>query len=1020
MRLFKFASARTSTARIGRSATVGALAFALAVAAPSSSFAQTGIVAGTVVNSGGAGITQATVRAVGTNRATLTDAAGAFRLTGLSGQQVTLEVRRIGFRPATQQVAVGTLAVRIVLADQPNTLDQVVVTGTVGEQTRREIPNAVSTIDVADVVATAPVRSVQDLLTGRAAGVSVIGSSGQVGTGSRIRIRGASSLSLANDPLIYIDGVRVDNTQGSGPTNQGFGSRSVSRWNDFDPDDIESIEVIKGPAAATLYGTEASNGVVQIITKRGMAGKTVWNVTSRWGSNSLPNWKDRFFTNYGTVPLAGGTAGQLDTVTIDVRMLNDSLQANFGNDIFRTGNLQDLQLSVSGGTNSSRYYIAAGREKNEGVERVNQLERRNIRGNFSVAPSKQWDMQLSVGYTTSRTDLPFEAGGGGATWATYFSSPRFLGVNGNPQLGFRSGPPDVYYQAIESYQNIDRLTGGLTINHRPFNWLNHRLVIGRDRLDEENQERAPRNDILGRRYTSFSYLTGSTSGYIATETRNVISNTFDYAASVPLVLAPSWRSTTSLGAQYFGRASTPRSFYADSFAVNGVATLALGGRNQSIGLDDVVENNTVGGYIQQQVVWNDRLYVTGALRADDNSAFGTNFDVVTYPKLGVSYVISEEPRIPVPSVFNSLRLRAAMGASGLQPGAFDAIRTYSLTGTGGSATPSSPGNPDLGPERSTELELGFDAGLVNDRFGAEVTYFSGTTRDAILARPAAPSMGFPGTQFFNAGRVDRNGLEWLLRAQPVRMDAVTLDLTLSGSTNKYEIKALGGGADRVSLSSVVQHVVGYAPGAWWDRRVVSAEVDANNRIIPNTVMCDNGEGGTILCSDPATPRVFLGNSVPTYEGGLGAGLTMFRDFRLNAFFDWRGGYKKLDGNRRVRCNLFSLCRENFYPSEFDPVTLAEVQGGTAFTYNLIHDASFTRFRELSLTYSLPAALTSRFGGSRGSITVAGRNLGLWTDYPGIDPEASFNSGGRGGAFGQWEQNVLPQVRSFVTTLKLDF
>ena len=1010
----------TSFVGLGKSRFFTALLSGTLIAAswlgrPAPLSAQTGVIAGTVVNAAGNPVSQAQVRAVGTNRATLSDVSGNFRLTGLSGEQVRLEVRRIGFRPTTQDVAVGTMDVRIVLADQPMSLDQVLVTGTVGEQTRREIPNAVTSIDVADVATTAPVRSVQDILTGRAAGVSVVGSSGQVGTGSRIRIRGASSLSLANDPLIYVDGVRVDNTQGSGPTNQGFGSQSVSRWNDFDPDDIESIEIIKGPAAATLYGTEASNGVIQIITKRGKAGSPVWNVTTRLGANYIPNWENRFFENYGTVPSGTGTG--LDTIALTVQQLNDSLQANFGEDIFRTGSLRDLQLSVSGGSNASRYYIGGGRERSEGVERENSLERTSLRGNFSIAPSEHWDMQLSVGYVTSRTDLPWEAGGGGATWATYFSSPRFLGVNGSPQLGFRSGPPDIYYQAIESYQEIDRVTGGLTINHRPFTWLNHRLVLGRDLLNEENQERAPRNDILGSRYASFSYLTGSTSGYIETSTRDVVSNTVDYAANVPLSFGPSWRSTTSFGAQYFGRASTPREFYADSFAVNGIATLGLGGRNRRVDLDDFIENITIGGYIQEQLVWNDRLYVTGALRADDNSAFGTNFDVVTYPKLGVSYVVSEEPRFPLPGAINSLRLRAAFGGSGLQPGAFDAIRTYSLAGTGGTATPSSPGNPDLGPERSTEIELGFDAGLLQDRFGAEVTYFTGTTRDAILARQAAPSLGFPGTQFFNAGRVDRNGLEWLLRAQPLRRDAVALDLTLSGSTNNYRIESLGTDSV-VSLSSVIQHVVGYAPGAWWDRRVVSAEVDENNKIIASSRMCDNGSGGTVSCAE--APRVFLGNSVPTYEGGFGAALTLFRDFRVNAFFDWRGGYKKLDGNRRVRCNLFSLCRENFYPGEFDAVTLAEVQGGTAFTYNLIQDASFTRFRELSVTYSLPAMLTTRIGSSRASVTVAGRNLGLWTDYPGIDPEASFNSGGRGGAFGQWEQNVLPQVRSIVTTLNLTF
>jgi hypothetical protein len=195
-------------------------------------------------------------------------------------------------------------------------------------------------------------------------------------------------------------------------------------------------------------------------------------------------------------------------------------------------------------------------------------------------------------------------------------------------------------------------------------------------------------------------------------------------------------------------------------------------------------------------------------------------------------------------------------------------------------------------------------------------------------------------------------------------------------------------------------------------------MDASGDVDFDTLLCDDGMGGDTTCVD--APRVFLGNSVPTNEGSFGAGLTLFQNLRINALVDWRGGYKKLDGDRRVRCNLFGLCRENFFPNEFDAITMAEVQGGSAFTYNLIRDASFTRLREVSVTYTLPPMLTQYLRTTRASITLAGRNLGLWTDYPGMDPEASFNSGTRGGAYGQWEQNVLPQSRQFVTTFNLSF
>jgi TonB-linked SusC/RagA family outer membrane protein len=982
--------------------------------------AAQGVVAGLVVAEGTQRpVADAQVSVEGTTLGGATDANGRFRIAGVAGAEVRITVRRIGYRPNTVTARVGATDVRVTLSERALELSQVVVTGTAGVAERRAVGNAVSTVNASDVVATQPVRSLQDLLTGRAAGVSVVASSGQVGSGSRIRVRGASSLALTNDPLIYVDGVRVDREQATGPTNQAFGSRSISRFNDFDPDDIESIEVIKGPAAATLYGTEASNGVIQIITKRGAAGAPQWNLTYRGGANWVPDWEDRFFTNYGVVPRAGSATAR-DTVTIDVRQLNESLNRVYGNDIFRTGRLNDVQLGVSGGNPAFRYFASGNYEENQGAERVNGLRRRNFRVNLTATPGTRWEVQSSMGYTGGRTYLPYESGGGGATWATYFASPafRFSGAaDTNPQLGFRSGPPNVYYQAYNIFQDADRYTGSAQLTHRPTPWLNHRLIVGIDRLAEDNQTLGPRNDVIFSRFSAFSDVGGTNPGFVRVNTRGATNTTFDYAANAQFDLSRALRSVTSVGGQYYGRRVLQREVAADSFALGGVAILSAGGR-RFFDLDEVIENNTVGAFVQQQLVWRDRLFLTGAVRTDDNSAFGTNFDAVTYPKVSASYVLSEEPALRLPSLVNTLRARAAYGASGLQPGTFDAIRSYTLTGTGGFIRPLSPGNPDLGPERSTELELGLDLGAFRDRFTAELTYFDGSTRDAILSRQSPPSGGFSDLQLFNAGRVDRSGFEWLLRAQPIQRPNLSLDLTLSGSALDYEIRSLGAN-QVVSVTAQVQHVVGYAPGAWWDRRVVAADKNPATGAVSN-LRCDDGLGGSVACA--SAPRVFLGNSVPTTEGSFTAGLGFLRDFRVNAFFDWRGGYKKLDGNRRVRCNLFALCRENYFPQDpqYDAVMLAEVQGGTAFTYNLIQDASFTRFRELSLTYTVPTTLVQRLSFTRASVTFAGRNLGLWTNYPGIDPEASFNGGTRGGSYGQWEQNVLPQLRQFVTTINLGF
>jgi len=979
------------------------LALLASVASPAAA-QDGGVVAGVVVTEGSAApLPGAQVGVEGTTLGALTDAQGRFRIAGVPGTSVQLTARRIGYRPVTTTVQVGATDVRIAMSERVVELNQVVVTGTAGGTEQRAVGNAVSRIRAADVVQTQPIQDFQQLLNGRAAGVTVIPGSGQVGTGARIRVRGASSLSLSNEPLIYVDGVRVDNTQASGPTTQGFGSRSVSRWNDFNPEDIESIEILKGPAAATLYGTEASNGVIQIITKKGSSGRPAWSLTTRAGANWFNNPEERLWTNYGVVPTGDSVNGRpvLDTTTIDIV----DLEKSRGNDIWRTGQMQELSLNVSGGTPLLRYYAGFGGERNEGADPDNRLNRYNGRLNLSVTPSEKWDLGASAGYTTGRTYLPFEAGGGGLTWTTYFARPQTLNT---PQRGFYSGPPEAYIEGYDAFQDVERFTGSLTFNHRPMSWLAQRLVFGTDVLSEDNQEIAQRNDNLAR---FFSDLGDPTYGYMDVSTRGVTYNTLDYGATVTAPLTRDWASTSSLGAQYYGRVTRRRAVYGEGFAAGGFKSLQALNRIQ-LDEDDRIENTTVGVYFQQQLGWKNRVFVTGAVRADDNSNFGENFDLVYYPKVSASWVLSEEPFFRLPGV-NTLKLRGAYGQSGQQPEALTALRTYDRGGSF-SVTPGAFGNPDLGPERSAETELGADLSMFDDRLGIDLTYFTGTTRDAILTRDIAPSLGFPGFQYFNAGQVDRQGFEVLLRGTPVQRDNVALDMAFSIGTNSNEIKSLGN-TDFISVSNIVGHKVGHQVGSWFDRRIVSAELNAAGTAV--NLQCDDGAGGAVPCA--GAPRVFLGNTVPRTEASFTSGLTLWRNLRFNALIDYKGGYKKLDANTRVRCHLFRECRQNYFPAEFDPVTVAYAQGGGSFYAEVINDASFARFRELAATYSFPTRYFGAAGFERASLTLAARNLYTWTDYPGLEPEASFLGGARGG-YGQFEQNVLPQLRSFVVTLNLGF
>ncbi len=1011
-------------------ATLLALGFA-----PGSLHAQQGVIAGIVTTGTAASPVQgATVRVQGTERQVLTDDQGRFRLAGMSGGSVTLEVRRVGYRPMTVSAQVGNMDVRVTLTAQSLRLDQVVVTGTAGGQSKRELGTTVSTIDAAATKEIAPINSVQNLLAARAPGVFVNSATGNVGAGARIRIRGASSVSLSNEPLIYVDGVRVASAPATGPQNQDFGSSSISRINDINPDDIESIEIIKGPAAATLYGTEASNGVIQIITKRGRSGAPRWNFAMRQGTNYLPNPEGRWPVNYAAVERLA-EPGVFDTLSIDII---DAENAR-GTPVFRSGRLQEYDISTSGGSDIFTYYAGAGIEDSKGIEPTSSVKRYSSRMNLNVIPSSKFNMALNLGYVNGDVRLPCEAGCGGRTLGTIWANPvnaRPL-ANGdpNPRRGFNSGLPYMYDELSQFWQGVDRFTGGIQLNHEPRPWFRQSFRAGTDRVSEDNNALGLRTD------DSLSIVVFGTGalGSRSITTRQVNHYSLDYSASGIWDYRPDLRSTTSFGAQYYRNSAVFQSSSGEIFPTVGLTALSATTTNRTTS-GDVEEDATLGFYLQEQVGWRDRLFLTAAVRADDNSAFGQNFDRVYYPKFSASWVISEEPFFGQRWV-DALKLRAAYGEAGKQPITYSALQTYtSAAGPGDVATvtPQFLGNADLGPERSKEMEMGFDLGAFGDRLGLEVTYYSKRTTDAILDRQIAPSIGLPGTQPFNAGSIKNWGTELLVRGRPVERDRFAWDATLSVATNDSRVESLGtppailalreasGTPDFVVGGFAIRHQVGYPIGAYFEQRVISAQLLPNGQAdIPN-VLCDDANGGSMVCAgadltygtaDDA-PEVYLGRSLPSAEFAFSNTFTFLENFRLYVLVDSKRGFKKLDGNMRSRCAIFERCRENFYPLEFDPQTIAGLQSNGQIIDYYINNSSYTKLREVSLSYTLPAAWSDWGGFSRAVVSIAGRNLHTWTKYPGLEPEAFFLGGSRGGNFGSFEQTTNPQLAQWVFGVNL--
>ena len=1003
--------------------TLAAMLFAVPIAAQ----AQQGTVNGTVVVEGAQRpLAGAQVVVEGQNNiGAVTDASGRFRISGLTGTSVTLSVRSLGYRPETQTVTIGANNIRFVLSARAVELNQVVVTGTAGGEQLRSLGTSVAAVNVSDVVAKTAVPTVESILNGRTPGVVVLPGTGQVGAGANIRIRGMGTLSLSSQPLVYVDGIRVNNATGSGLAVQAFGSGVVSRLNDFDPSEIENIEVLKGPAAATLYGTEAARGVINIITKKGSAGGTKYSFQVQGGNNWFQDAQGRIATNYCVQPTpdkclnSNSAAGPL--LGLNVVKQEEAR----GSPIFRTGDVRNYAANVSGGNTLFRFFGSGEVATSEGAERTNSRNQRSVRTNLNITPNSKVDISTSVGYINSNTQLSCEAGCGGAMWESMYSNPANLpqfcpsgNVGCTYVRGFQSTPPEAFNVQYDA-QLLDRLTASATIQWRPLTWMSHRFAIGTDYNNEDNPETVPylTNDTVAFFWGTYA------KGYRYHNQHQATYNTYDYTGSVNFNLSSTLNSKTSLGAQYYTRHDQFIQGEGDFFPAPGLETIGAAGTK--IGLTDGWSgNNTLGYYAQEQLGWKDRLYVTGAARVDNNSSFGSDVKWVWYPKASVSYVASEDPWVQgwLPKAFSSLRLRGAYGASGQQPALNTALQTLTpVAGPNGQGvlTPNTLGNQDLKPERVEGLELGFETSMFSDRFGIDFTYFHDKSKDAILSRSVAPSTGFGAqNQFFNSGLITKQGIELGLKGQFVNARDYSWDMSFTLGTHSSKIDRLNGRDTTIDLGSA-SHRIGYAPFDWFSYKVLSADYDPTTRRAINS-MCDNGRGQPTPCLNSSggviAPKVYLGHSIPTAEGAFTTTVRFLRTFSFYAMADYATGYKRLDNNLRIRCQIFYTCAEYLEPEKTNPRELVQMQTNGTLRDFVINDAKYLKLREISLSYDVPQELAARAAAKSAGLTLSARNVHSWTPYTGLDPESEFVSGTPVNV----DQAHMPQLTSLVLTIRLAY
>ena len=1033
----------------------------IALSLPGIAAAQ-GTVEGTVVDAeSGEALPGAQVVIPQFNLGGVTDADGSYSIDQVPAGDLLIEARFIGFSTQQKSVTVAdgeSVTVEFSLGGSAINLDEVVVTGAGGPVEKRKLGNSIATIDAASL-ADAPVTSFSEILQGREPGVLGEPSGGQTGVGSRIRIRGSASLSQSNEPIIYIDGVRANNGGGFGSAGSlvGVSGAAPSRLDDINPEAIERVEILKGAAAATLYGTEASNGVIQIFTKRGLVGPPQFTFQSSLSTSSYPG--DRYKPNAGfarTVAQAdsmsfyyGGSIGQYEVV-----------EQSFMEDLFETGLTQSYTASVSGGSPGITYYASLRYQDEDGPFGGNDrryptgrglstlatdtIERFQGNASLNIFPTDNLQFRVATGFTSSEfTTLESNNNIFGVTSLAQFSKPELVAFNNETGTVAFATVNEAMQQTVG--QAVDRFYASAGVNYRPMDFLTIDGTFGFDFTNQFSEERRPfgwnidgkvANDVLGRR--AFSDV-------------NDTQVTFDLKATLQNNIGDSWQSTFLAGGQGFITSNTMTTGEGEDFPGPGFnVTGAAANENLFEAFTEVVN---AGVFFQEQLGFRNQIFLTLGGRLDANSAFGEDFDAVFYPKASLSFIPSDASYWRPVGPISSLRFRGAIGQSGLQPGAFDALTTFkalpSITGPG--IGPNNLGNAALEPEVSTEWELGTEIGLFNDRLGVEATYWNRVVRDALVAKQFPVTGGFRATQLTNIGEIEGQGTEISVNALVYNSRDFSVNLFANGSYLWEQVTDMGGAPPikaAGSYSRVRNFVIeDFAPGSHFGAELIDVDpgflpVDFNGDGAPDSESELISILGALTVDDATLPRTtnlvlvkdddgdgdildhYKGKPTPDWQGAFGGSVKFLRNFTLSTLFEYKAGNYYInnltDGFRNqhpaigLNTPAGATAERDFLTGGIDangtPLNNGEVRLEALRTWvnellalapfsgmNHIESADFLRWRELSLTYNVPATIVQRLNIRNLSFTVGGRNLALWTKYSGVDPELNTFARGGGGA-----------------------
>jgi TonB-dependent SusC/RagA subfamily outer membrane receptor len=926
---------------------------------------------------------------------TMTNDDGSYRLVITQAPSpFTLVARRIGFRPGRAAVTEreGVITRDFALPRDVLQLSQVVTTATRTETERAQLGATLTSVS-GEALANAVTPQLDIALSGKVPGALVTQNSGTPGGGTSVRIRGLSTISRSAEPLYIIDGVIIDN--GSRQL-VDLGGYTTNRLADLDPNDIERVEIVKGAAAAALYGSRANDGVVQIFTKRGRSGALKGTARVSFGQDEVTRFLP---VNAAPTNLAGTPVTRYD----------------YQNEIFQRGAHANVSLSLAGGDDRSQYYLSGAHEDRSGVIRSTRYVRDNVRLNLDRTLSDWLRLGVSSSFIQSSSDLTPNGG----LVANYGVLTNFLFSSNDrnffpdpvtgayPAAQFQSNPLDVIAN-WKAPQGVQRYIGGMQLTATPLAGFTADYRFGFDGFTETSNLFIPRGS------TATAFPTGM--AISANNRARLINSDLDLSYAIQ---PRSWvKLTPSVGMNWQQQRYDQTIARAEDLAL--FTETVQGSRQFAEQIRD--DRRTLGFYGQLQAGLSELLFLTAALRSDASSAFGSDQRTQYFPKFGASLDVSglDWWRQTVGTRVNRLRLRAAIGESGGQPsGSFDRFSNYvfEASGTGsGIANSTRQGNEGLRPERQTELELGADVEFLDGRAGIEATYYDKQVTDLVLPRTVTPSSGFL-DQLANVGELQNSGLELLARAVPLQRRGLAWTVTGTLTTSDPKVTRLSdGGAFFIPNSFNIVRVAtepgeGSAPGHFYGTtytRNAQGQITGRRPASGTTPAQDSvpifDANGNVVAVPHIGPRAVIGNPNAQRFWSVSNELAIGTRWNVRAQLDGVQGLDIFNFDRRVLETPAFGTGAAYGAEILGQVPLGYFQARRSIFEEYVEDGSFTKLREIAVSYQLDPRWLRMRGITGATLTVAGRNLKTWTNYTGWDPET--NAGG---------QSTLVRGFAFATT-----